>query len=67
VARLEEHREFPHALLSGLRVTFQPAALIQFGYTNASKLAFIQLCGIAHRIDEAFEQFARHFYQVGVL
>ena len=37
VARLEEHREFPHALLSGLRVTFQPAALIQFGYTNASQ------------------------------
>ena len=36
-ARLEEHREFPHALLSGLRVTFQPAALIQFGYTNASQ------------------------------
>ena len=30
-----KHREFPHALLSGLRVTFQPAALIKFGYTNA--------------------------------
>jgi hypothetical protein len=37
VARLEEHREFPHALLSGLRVTFQPAAPIKFGYTNASQ------------------------------
>ena len=36
-ARLEEHRDFPHALLSGLRITFQPAALIQFGYTNASQ------------------------------
>jgi hypothetical protein len=35
VARLEAHREFPHALLSGLRLTYQPAALVQFGYTNA--------------------------------
>jgi Capsule assembly protein Wzi len=35
VARLEAHREFPHALLSGLRLTFQPAALVKFGYTNA--------------------------------
>lgn len=35
VARLEAHREFPHALLSGLRLTFQPAALVKFGFTNA--------------------------------
>ena len=35
VARLEAQREFPHALLSGLRLTFQPAALVKFGYTNA--------------------------------
>ena len=25
----------PHALLSGLRLTFQPAALVKFGFTNA--------------------------------
>jgi hypothetical protein len=35
VARLEERREFSHALVSGFRLTFQPAALIKFGYTNA--------------------------------
>jgi len=35
VARLEAHREFPHALLSGLRLTYQPATLVKFGYTNA--------------------------------
>jgi len=35
VARLEQRRELPHALLSGLRLTFQPAALIKFGFTNA--------------------------------
>jgi hypothetical protein len=35
VARLEADREFPHALLSGFRLTYQPAALIKFGYTNA--------------------------------
>jgi hypothetical protein len=36
VARLEAHREFPHALLSGLRLTYQPAALVQFGYTSGT-------------------------------
>ena len=35
VARLEAQREFPHALLNGLRLTFQPAALVKFGFTNA--------------------------------
>jgi len=35
VARLEAHRDFSHALLSGFRVTYQPAALVKFGYTNA--------------------------------
>src|SRR5262249_38540122 len=35
VARLEAHREFSHALLSGFRLTYQPAALVKFGYTNA--------------------------------
>src|SRR5262249_12104223 len=35
VASLEAHREFPHALLSGLRLTYQPATLVKFGYTNA--------------------------------
>ena len=34
VARLEARRDFPHALLSGLRLTYQPAALVKFGYTN---------------------------------
>lgn len=34
-ARLEADREFPHAILSGLRVTFQPARYVKFGYTNA--------------------------------
>ena len=32
-----------------------------------SKLDFIQLCGIAHRINEAFEQCAWNFYHVGLL
>ena len=35
VARLEADREFSHALLSGFRLTYQPAALVKFGYTNA--------------------------------
>lgn len=35
LARLEAQRDFAHALLSGLRVTFQPAALVTFGVTNA--------------------------------
>ena len=35
VARLEARREFPHALLSGLRLTFQPATLVKVGFTNA--------------------------------
>ncbi len=35
VARLEAQRDFPHALLSGLRLTYQPAALVKFGFTNA--------------------------------
>jgi Capsule assembly protein Wzi len=35
VARLEAQREFPHALLSGLRLTFQPATLVKVGFTNA--------------------------------
>ena len=35
VARLEAQREFSQALLSGLRLTFQPAALVKFGFTNA--------------------------------
>jgi hypothetical protein len=32
-----------------------------------SKLDFIQLRGIAHRINKAFEQYAQHFYHVGLL
>ena len=36
-------------------------------FKTASKLDFIQLCSIAHGINEAFEQFARHFYHVGFL
>ena len=35
VARLEAQRDFPHTLLSGFRLTFQPAALVKFGFTNA--------------------------------
>ena len=35
--------------------------------TTVSKLDFIQLCGIAHRIHEAFEQFTRNLYHVGLL
>ena len=35
VARLEAQRAFSQALLSGLRLTFQPAALVKFGFTNA--------------------------------
>lgn len=34
-ARLEADRDFPQALLSGLRVAFQPASYVKFGYTNA--------------------------------
>lgn len=35
VARLEAQRDFPHALLSALRLTYQPATFVKFGYTNA--------------------------------
>jgi hypothetical protein len=35
VARLEAQRDFPHALFSGLRLTYQPATFVKFGYTNA--------------------------------
>ena len=36
-------------------------------YRLSTKLGFIQLCSIAHRINEAFEQCARYFYHVGCL
>jgi hypothetical protein len=35
--------------------------------STVPQLDFIQLCGIAHRIHEAFEQCARYFYHVGLL
>jgi hypothetical protein len=35
VARLEADRAIPHALLSGLRLTLQPTAFLQFGFTSA--------------------------------
>ena len=35
VARLEADRVIPHTLLSGLRLTLQPASFLQFGFTNA--------------------------------
>jgi hypothetical protein len=35
VARLEDDREFPHALLSGLRFAYQPVSYLKFGLTNA--------------------------------
>lgn|GEM_PF-1434358 len=34
IARLEAQRDFPHALLSGLRLTYQPASLVKFGFSN---------------------------------
>ncbi len=36
-------------------------------FQRISKLDFIQLRGIAHRIHEAFEQFTRNLYHVGLL
>lgn len=35
VARLEAHRDFPHTLLSGLRLTLQPTSYLTFGFSNA--------------------------------
>ena len=35
VARLEDDREFPHALLSGIRFAYQPVSYLKFGFTNA--------------------------------
>ena len=37
------------------------------GFKTASKLDFIQLRGIAYRVNEAFEQCARNLYHVGLL
>jgi hypothetical protein len=34
---------------------------------ETSKLDFVQLRGITNRVNEAFEQFARNFYDVGLL
>lgn len=34
VARLEEERTIPHALLSSLRLTLQPSSYVKFGFTN---------------------------------
>jgi hypothetical protein len=34
VARLEDNRTIPHALISGLRVTLQLTSYLKFGYTN---------------------------------
>jgi hypothetical protein len=34
VTRLEADRAIPHALLSGLRITFQPTSYLQVGYSN---------------------------------
>lgn len=34
-ARLEEDRHIPHALVSGLRLTLQPASYLTFGFSNA--------------------------------
>jgi hypothetical protein len=35
VARLEQNRSIPHALFSGLRVTYQPTSFLQLGYSGA--------------------------------
>jgi hypothetical protein len=35
VAHLGDAAPIPHAVLSGLRITWQPAAYVQFGFTNA--------------------------------
>ena len=51
-----------------LRTTFSsPVVYLTRGFRTASKLDFIQLRGIAHRIHEAFEQFTRNLYHVGLL
>ncbi len=34
-ARLEAQRDFPHALFSGLRLTYQPTTFVKVGYANA--------------------------------
>ena len=42
-------------------------AAVRKGFRIASKLDFVQLRGIAHRVHEAFEQCAGDFYHVGLL
>jgi hypothetical protein len=39
----------------------------EFAELQAAKLDFIQLRGIANRINKAFEQCVRNFYHVGLL
>jgi hypothetical protein len=55
-ARLEDDRVIPHALLSGLRITFQPASFLQFGFTNA-----FQAFGDGGVSLDALDFVARHF------
>ncbi|MGE3540325.1 MAG: capsule assembly Wzi family protein [Candidatus Tectimicrobiota bacterium] len=54
VARLEAERDFPHAVLSGIRVAFQPASALTFGYTNTF-MAYGQ-GGVELRADEYLQK-----------
>jgi hypothetical protein len=55
-ARLEDERTIPHAILSGLRITFQPASFLQFGFTSA-----LQAFGEGGISLDAFDFVAKHF------
>ena len=46
----------PHAILSGLRITFQPASFLQFGFTSA-----LQAFGEGGIALDAFDFVAKHF------
>ncbi len=56
VARLEGNRTIPHALVSGLRLTFQPTSYLQLGLTN-----MLQAFGEGGVSVDALEFVSKHF------
>jgi len=60
---LIRNSETPQAVKLGIGVGARENRV----HGEGPELDFIQLCGIAHRINEAFEQCAWNFYHVGLL
>jgi hypothetical protein len=62
-----DHSTIQHSRWHMSSLTFLLQGMETLEDDTPTKLDFIQLCGIAHRINEAFEQCARYFYHVGCL